>query len=115
MKLFMLLGALLFGGMFLVYSDDSNPGGGETIFQRNCSSCHTIGKGDLAGPDLKGVKSRRSEEWLFQFIKSPKKLIKKGDKTALDLYNKYNQIVMPDQKLDDVEIQQVLDYIESME
>jgi hypothetical protein len=40
------------------------------LFSRQCSSCHTIGKGDLVGPDLNGVTGRRDRAWLARFIRS---------------------------------------------
>ncbi|WMJ73511.1 cytochrome c [Cytophagaceae bacterium ABcell3] len=84
---------------------------GEKTFTQNCTACHTIGGGDITGPDLKNITENRDEEWLIEFIKSPQKMIKNGDKTANDLFNKYNQVMMPDQNLSDAEIKEVLDYI----
>ncbi|MFL5417502.1 MAG: SCO family protein, partial [Myxococcales bacterium] len=36
---------------------------GEYLFSTRCSACHTIGKGDGIGPDLKGVTSARDHGW----------------------------------------------------
>jgi cytochrome c2 len=46
---------------------------GEASFnKRTCAFCHTInGKGGSLGPDLTNVKERRSEEWLFKWLKNP--------------------------------------------
>jgi protein SCO1 len=106
--------AAVLGSLMLYSFEFDNSNKGEEIFKQNCSACHTIGSGDLAGPDLIGIQDRRTEEWLMTFIKSPKRMIKKGDKTAVTLYNKYNQVVMPDQKLNDDEIKEVLKYINSL-
>ncbi len=43
---------------------------GSALFKQNCSACHTIGGGALAGPDLKGV-TDKDQEWLTQFILDP--------------------------------------------
>lgn len=112
MKVLMFIGVLLVPFLSLL-SLKTKPLEGETIFSTNCAACHTIGSGDLAGPDLKGVTDRRSEDWLIRFIQSPKKLIKKGDPAAVELYNQYNQLVMPDQRLTDEQIKEVLSYIRS--
>ncbi len=43
---------------------------GGALFKQNCSACHTIGGGALAGPDLKDV-TQRDREWLTGFILDP--------------------------------------------
>ncbi len=46
------------------------------LFDKYCSPCHMInGKGGTAGPDLSGVGSRRSIEFLEAFITDPKSVI----------------------------------------
>lgn len=44
---------------------------GAAIFDQTCGACHTIGGGDLVGPDLGGVTTRRDVEWLKQWIADP--------------------------------------------
>ena len=44
---------------------------GEAIFQSSCASCHTVGEGDLVGPDLEGVTARRDSDWLTRWILAP--------------------------------------------
>ena len=41
---------------------------GQQLFVRYCQSCHTIGAGNLIGPDLQGVTTRRDRAWLERFI-----------------------------------------------
>lgn len=64
-------------------------------FQVNCASCHTIGGGRLAGPDLKGVSERREFDWLTSFIQDPAAVIQSGDPYALELLSTANGVVMP--------------------
>ncbi len=46
--------------------------GKESFNKRFCSLCHSInGKGGDVGPDLTQVKQRRSDEWLFKWLKDP--------------------------------------------
>ena len=45
---------------------------GKALFQsKGCVACHTIGKGKLVGPDLKGVTNRRDQEWIAKWLKEP--------------------------------------------
>ena len=81
-------------------------------FEKKCSSCHSIGGGDLKGPDLKGVTERHGTDWLKKFIKSADSMIQAGDPKAVEIYNQYGQKDMPDQKLSDDEIEQLLAFIE---
>lgn len=84
---------------------------GEVNFKKICMACHTIGKGALVGPDLKDVSSSRDESWLIDFIKSSRTLIKSGDKDAIDIFNKYNKMPMPDHNFSDAEVKDILSYI----
>ncbi len=85
---------------------------GETIFNKTCIACHTIGSGRLVGPDLKDITDRRSEEWLISFVKSSQSMIKSGDPDAVAIFNEYNKLVMLDQNLTDDEVKDVMLYIE---
>lgn len=62
---------------------------GKELFQKLCSGCHTIGGGDGAGPDLKGVTGRRPAEWLARIISEPDKLSAEKDPDQLALVKKY--------------------------
>lgn len=65
------------------------------FFQNNCASCHTIGGGKLAGPDLKGATDRKDEEWLATFIRDPKAMFESGDAYALKILSEANGVPMP--------------------
>ena len=53
--------------------ENGDPARGEASFnKRTCVFCHTLnGRGGNLGPDLTNVKERRSEEWLFKWLKNP--------------------------------------------
>lgn len=87
---------------------------GEKIFKQNCAACHSVGKGKLVGPDLKGVNTRRSEAWLLKFIKSSQTMVKSGDKDAVAVFNENNRIPMPDQNLTTQQMKDVLAYLKSV-
>lgn len=85
---------------------------GEENFAKVCAACHSIGAGKLVGPDLAGVTTRRSEEWLAKFIKSPKAMIDAGDADAVALFKEFN-IVMPDAQYTEAEIKDLIGHLKS--
>lgn len=68
----------------------------ETIafFRQNCASCHTVGGGRLAGPDLKGVTGRQQRDWLVRFVMDPKGVIDSGDPYAQTLFKEARGVYM---------------------
>jgi mono/diheme cytochrome c family protein len=62
---------------------------GKELFEKQCSGCHSIGGGDGAGPDLKGVGSRRAAGWLSRIITEPDKLTAEKDPTQQELVKKF--------------------------
>ncbi|RFS26589.1 cytochrome c [Chitinophaga silvatica] len=94
-----------------VYCFAANPEEGKKLFQARCASCHNVNK-KLTGPALKGVEERHSETWIINFVKSSQKMIKAGDRDALEVFNQNNQVVMPDHPdLTDDMIRDILDYV----
>lgn len=65
------------------------------FFRQNCQSCHTIGGGRLAGPDLKNATQRKDRAWLAEFIVNPKAKLDAGDPYALQLQQEARGVVMP--------------------
>jgi mono/diheme cytochrome c family protein len=81
------------------------------VFAKKCSACHTYGKGDRVGPDLKGVTTRRDRAWLSSWIRSSQQMIASGDPTATALYDKYKHERMPDQGFPPEDIAALIDYL----
>jgi mono/diheme cytochrome c family protein len=65
-------------------------------FGLNCKSCHTVGGGDLTGPDLQGLLERRDRAWLVEFIQHPKAVMDSGDAYAVALLRDARGVYMPD-------------------
>jgi cytochrome oxidase Cu insertion factor (SCO1/SenC/PrrC family) len=84
---------------------------GEDLFRTRCSACHTIAEGDGMGPDLLGVTQRRDRAWLTRWLKDPEQMIKDKDPIALPMYEKYNQLMMPNLQLQQAEIIELLSYL----
>jgi mono/diheme cytochrome c family protein len=80
-------------------------------FGSRCSGCHSVGRGDVVGPDLKGVLQRHDRSWLHLFIHSSQSVIREGDRAALALYERYGRRTMPDHDLSVTEIDALLDWI----
>ncbi len=90
------------------YSQD-----GADLFRTNCGACHTVGKGKLVGPDLKGVQDRHNEEWIIKWVKGSQAMVKSGDKDAVKLFADNSSIPMPDQSLADNDIKAILTFIKT--
>jgi mono/diheme cytochrome c family protein len=98
--------ALMFGyAAAIAWADE-----GSAIFQAKCSACHTIGKGKLVGPDLKGISNVQSRAWLERWISSPSAMIKSGDPTATNLVKQY-PMQMPDLGLSPSDVDAVITYL----
>lgn len=83
---------------------------GSTVFSTKCSACHTIGKGKLVGPDLKGITSSQPKAWLEKWISSPSAAVASGDPTATALVKQY-PMQMPDLGLSQADVDAVIAYI----
>jgi len=86
---------------------------GKATFQQRCTACHTIGGGNLVGPDLQGVTERRDQAWLVSFISEPDKMLASGDPTATQLLSEFNNIAMPNLALTDADVAAILAFLQS--
>jgi cytochrome c551/c552 len=107
-QFFNLILVLLFVPLVNIFGNSSE---GDKIFNSTCMVCHTIGGGNMVGPDLKDVHKRRSLDWIKSFVRSSQSMIKKGDEQAVKLFNEYNRMPMPDQNLNDSQILGIVEYI----
>lgn len=83
------------------------------LFGQKCAKCHTIGKGDRVGPDLKGVTKRRERDWLLGFIVSPGQYLD-SDPIARELLDKYGGVRMDETGLSRAQAEKLLPYLEMM-
>ena len=86
---------------------------GEDLFRSRCDSCHSLGNEDGLGPGLMGVTQRRDRAWLARWIKTPDKLLAEKDPIALDLFNRYNKLLMPNLRLSDTDVEALITYLEA--
>jgi len=84
---------------------------GFSVFSTSCVACHTVGSGDVVGPDLKGVTERREETWLKSFIQYPSRMIAEKDPIVVELMKKY-PVPMADMGLTDEQVVDVIYYLQ---
>ena len=85
---------------------------GGQLFVSRCSACHSIGGGDdKLGPDLAGVTERRPRPWLLRWIKEPDRMRAQKDPTAMALAARFRGVPMPNLKLNDDDVADVVDFI----
>jgi mono/diheme cytochrome c family protein len=65
------------------------------FFEDNCAPCHTIGGGELGGPDLKWVTQRHERQWLIRFVMDPQAMVTSGDPRVVDMLKHWDGAVMP--------------------
>ncbi|MEC7877701.1 MAG: cytochrome c3 family protein [Bacteroidota bacterium] len=92
--------------------DQSIVKNGESLFKGNCTVCHAIDE-VIIGPALRDIHERRSEEWIYAFIKNSQKVIKSGDEYAIELYDQYNKTLMTSFDFSNEELNAILTYIKN--
>jgi cytochrome c2 len=87
--------------------------GKELFQQKTCVACHTLGKGNLVGPDLAGVTARRPREWLEQWIAAPDAVLAKKDAYAIGLLHQFHDVPMPNLGLSASDVNAILAYLDT--
>ncbi|RYE51704.1 MAG: cytochrome c [Sphingobacteriales bacterium] len=85
---------------------------GQSIFQQKCSPCHNF-KQQGIGPNLSGITSVMPARWLSDFIHNSQLLVKKGDKRAVAVFNKYKVPMPPNPDLDAADMNALLSFIDT--
>lgn len=85
---------------------------GKSSFENKCNSCHNFYY-DGIGPQLAGITSENSVEWIRNFIKNPQGVIDSGDTTAQKLFKQYKAVMPSFASLPEEELNSILAYIHS--
>lgn len=83
---------------------------GQIIFAQQCGACHNF-RNDGIGPQLGGVTSVVSIDWIKKFVKDPKLAIESGDERAHQLYEKYKTIMPAFANFSEEEINSVIAFL----
>jgi mono/diheme cytochrome c family protein len=76
-----------------------------------CHVCHSIGKGRNAGPDLFGLVERRQLDWIKNFLLHTEEMLE-TDPIAIAMYEQYQKQKMPNMKLTEQQIDNLIHYIQ---
>jgi len=86
---------------------------GGKIFLDTCTTCHTIGGGNLIGPDLSGVVDKRDPAWLSRWLQQPEQMLAEKDPLAIQLLNQFGGVAMKNQNIDQAAAESLIAYIKS--
>ncbi|WP_233218964.1 PQQ-dependent sugar dehydrogenase [Adhaeribacter arboris] len=87
---------------------------GKQLFQSNCTACHNFEQKGI-GPNLAGVTTRDTPEWLTKFVRNAPEVIKSGDAKAIKLYEEYKQMMPPFTAFTPGEVQSILAYLHAQQ
>ncbi|MBT8078086.1 MAG: copper chaperone PCu(A)C [Gammaproteobacteria bacterium] len=88
---------------------------GEQLFRTRCATCHTVTGDEIEnalGPDLLGVTQQRELNWLLNWLRAPDQMLEAGDPIATALYKKYNNLAMPNMRLNKEEALDLIEYLD---
>jgi cbb3-type cytochrome oxidase cytochrome c subunit len=84
---------------------------GKTTFaNKGCVTCHSIGQGRRAGPDLLGVTDRRDHDWIKKWLHDPATMLQ-SDSISQAMLAEAKGVKMPNVKLTDREIDALIHYM----
>ncbi len=89
--------------------DDAKAKAGEDVAGVKCTSCHKTTTEKLVGPGWKGVTSRRTGEWIMNFITNPDPMIDKDPQAQAML--ELCLVRMPNQNLTDDNARAILEFM----
>lgn len=91
-------------------TDSTEIAKGDTLFDKNCSSCHNFKQNGI-GPLLGGITDSLSVDWIKQFIHDPKKLVESGDVRALALQKQYKVLMPSFPQLSDAQLNEIIAFL----
>lgn len=81
---------------------------GEKVYDVKCASCHKLTEEKLVGPGWKGVTTRRTPEWVMNFVTNTEEMLSKDPEAQAQL--ELCLVRMPNQNLSDDEARSVFEF-----
>jgi mono/diheme cytochrome c family protein len=82
---------------------------GEKVFGVKCSSCHKLTDEKLVGPGWKGVTTRRTPEWVMNFVTNTDEMLNKDPAAQAQL--EICLVRMPNQNLADADARSLYEFM----
>ena len=82
---------------------------GKSVYDVKCASCHKLTDEKLVGPGWKGVTTRRTPEWIMNFVTNVDEMIEK-DPAAQKMLEEC-LVRMPNQNLSEADARGTLEYM----
>ena len=86
---------------------------GQALFLKACAACHTVGMGRHIGPDLEGITSRRTQDWIVRYMVAPDKMRHQNDPIAASLRRQFPGVLMPNLGLGETDARDVIAYLKA--
>ena len=86
---------------------------GEAVAKTKCLSCHKLTDERLVGPGWKDVTTRRTPEWIMNFVTNTEEMLEKDPEAIASL--EICLVRMPNQGLSDDEARQVYEYMRKVD
>ncbi len=87
---------------------------GEKLYAaKGCNACHSIGKGQVVGPDLLGLSHRAEPDWVERFITDPAPMFE-SDARAKELLGQF-LVKMPSLGLTGDEVGALVEYLRAQD
>jgi len=104
---------LAFSGLAAAAGNGGPAAEGQVLFKADCASCHTIGGGNLVGPDLEGIVATAGESTVRGFIADPTGMIASGNPTIGALVTKFHGVHMPDLGLTPAQVSALVAFLQT--
>lgn len=88
-------------------------GKAKATFDAKCMACHKLTDEKLVGPGWKGVTTRRTPEWIMNFITNTEVMLDKDQAAQAEVVNCL--VRMPNQDLTDEQARQILEYMRQID
>ena len=82
-------------------------------YEAKCIACHKLTEEKLVGPGWKGVTTRRTPEWIMNFITNTQVMLDKDQAAQAEVVNCL--VRMPNQDLTDEQARQILEYMRQID